>query len=183
MAPSSADPSVPSPSQGGHPGAGTPATTTTSDEPVRWLTPEEDRAWRSWIAASARVFGNIERDLRRSSGLTFDDYEVLVRLSETPGRRMRLSRLASEVHQSPSRLSQRLDRLTARGMVDRVRCEEDRRGFWAELTPLGLAALEEAAPDHVRSVRAHLIDHLDPGEIDSLARILGRLALEIPKDT
>ncbi len=153
-----------------------------SPDEVPWLTPEEDRTWRAFIAASARVLGAIEHDLRRDSGLAFDDYEVLVRLSETPEQRMRLSRLANEVNQSPSRLSQRLDRLTERGMVDRVRCEEDRRGFWAVLTPSGLATLEAAAPDHVRSVRTHLIDRLDAQEIDLLGKILGRLAREVPRE-
>jgi len=181
--PPSVVPSVPGPSGEDHQPHSQAATETPPTEEPHWLTPVEDRAWRSWIAASARLFSNIERDLRRDSDLTFDDYEVLVRLSETPGRRMRLSRLASEVNQSPSRLSQRLDRLGARGMVGRVRCEEDRRGFWAELTPYGLATLEEAAPHHLRSVRANLIDRLSPGEIEDLARILGRLAREIPKAT
>ncbi len=135
-------------------------------EGVPWLDDTESRMWRAWITASTVIGRAIEQYLREESDLALDDYEVLVHLSEAPERAL----------QSPSRLSQRIDRMTRRGLVARERCDEDRRGFWAVLTPDGLSAIEQAAPDHVRSVRRHLLEHLRRDDIERLAEVLRGLA-------
>jgi DNA-binding MarR family transcriptional regulator len=145
-------------------------------EGVPWLDDTESRMWRAWITASTVIGRAIEQDLREESDLTLDDYEVLVHLSEAPEHRLRLSALGERALQSPSRLSQRIDRMTRRGLVARERCDEDRRGFWAVLTPDGLSAIEQAAPDHVRSVRRHLLEHLRRDDIERLAEVLRGLA-------
>ncbi len=140
-----------------------------------WLTESEMAAWRAWIAATTRITRAIEHDLRESSGLTLDDYEVLVHLSESEDQRMRMTTLAERVSNSQSRLSQRINRLSDKGLVVRKRCTEDARGFWAQLTDAGVAELASAAPDHVRSVRRHFIDHLDERDVESVAAVMGRL--------
>ncbi len=140
-----------------------------------WLSESEMAAWRAWIDATTRVSRAIEQDLRESSGLTLDDYEVLVHLSEADEQRMRMTTLADRVANSQSRLSQRINRLADKGLVTRQRCTEDARGFWAQLTPAGVAELATAAPDHVRSVRRHLIDQLDEHDVEAVAAVMGRL--------
>jgi DNA-binding MarR family transcriptional regulator len=55
-------------------------------------------------------------------------------------------------------LTHTVDRLEACGLVERSRCDDDRRGTWAGLTEAGRAKLVEMAPVHVASVRRHLID-------------------------
>ncbi len=142
----------------------------------RWLDEIEARAWRAWVECTGRVNRRLERQLRDDSGLTFDDYEVLVRLSEAPGRRLRMSDLAARAIQSPSRLSQRIDRLAERGLVRRERTAEDRRVVFAVLTTEGFAVLEAAAPGHVEAVREVLIDRFDRDELVCLGEVLGRLA-------
>lgn len=146
------------------------------DSEPRWLDEIQLRAWRGWIEATNRIGHRIDRDLRDDSNLTTDDYEVLVALSEAPGHRLRMTELADLVMNSPSRLSQRIDRMSDSGLVCRERCEDDRRGFYAVMTDEGRTRLETAAPGHVESVRAHFIDHLDDDEIDFLARLMPRLA-------
>ena len=84
---------------------------------IRWLSEAEQLAWRGWIDASRRVLAATDRQLKRDAGLTTDDYEVFVRLSEAEGHRLRMSDLASSVTNSPSRLSQRVDRLSRDGYV------------------------------------------------------------------
>ncbi len=143
---------------------------------VAWLTREEDAAWRGWLEATERIASAIEHDLRQESGLTFDDYEVLVNLSEAGGREMRMSELATSTVQSASRLSQRVDRLSGKGYVERRRCQEDKRGWFAVLTDDGLHALAAAAPGHVESVRRHLFDHLTADDVVTLAEMMPRLA-------
>jgi DNA-binding MarR family transcriptional regulator len=147
----------------------------TSNTRVAWLTGVEDAAWRGWIEATQRIASAIEHDLRHDSDLTFDDYEVLVNLSEADGQAMRMSELAMSTVQSASRLSQRVDRLADKGLVERRRCEEDKRGWFAVLTGEGLAALAAAAPRHVESVRRHLFDHLSREDVVTLAELMPRL--------
>ena len=146
---------------------------------VRWLTVEQQRAWRGWVQSCGRVHASLEKSLRAASGLTMDDYEVLTNLSESPKRRMRLSDLASVVVQSPSRLSQRVDRMERDGLVTRQRSTEDGRVFFAVLTDKGMELLVSIAPGHVESVRAVLVDRLSTEEVQFLADLLPRLAEEI----
>lgn len=138
---------------------------------VRWLSPEERRIWLSWIMCSRLLWEELERDLQRDAGLSFGYYEILVILSETPGRRRRMSELADATQSSRSRLSHAVARLEELGWVRREACPSDRRGQEAVLTDEGFAALEVAAPMHVESVRANLFDLLSPEQLEQLQQI------------
>jgi DNA-binding MarR family transcriptional regulator len=151
--------------------------TEASTDEAAWLDDDEMAFWRAFLSASGRAMNAIGIDLRADSGLTLDDYEVLVRLSEAPDLRIRMSELADSVVQSRSQLTQRIDRMVDRGLVARVRCPEDRRGTFAVLTDAGVDMLAAAAPDHVASVRRHVIDHLDRRQLragtEALRSIVG----------
>jgi len=145
------------------------------DDPP-WLNDDEMRLWRSFVAASIGVTSRLDALLKASSGLTFDDYEVLVHLSEADDLQMRMSELSDRLYHSRSRLSQRIDRMTKRNLVERRKCEADGRGTWAILTPTGLAAIEGAAPHHVEHVRTNFLDHVSAEELQILAKTLERIA-------
>jgi DNA-binding MarR family transcriptional regulator len=144
-------------------------------ETPRWLDAGEDRAWRGWLAMAEHLRGQIAHDLLADSGLSEPDYLVLVHLSEADGRRVRMHDLATRLNWSRSRLSHQLARMQARGLVEREGCATDARGAFAVLSPGGLAEIERAAPQHVDSVRRHLIDILDREQIDQLAAIADRV--------
>ena len=143
---------------------------------TRWLTDEELILWRSFVATSSGVISKLDGLLKEKTGLNFDDYEVLVHLTEADGKRIRMSELSDRLLYSRSRLSQRIDRMVDRGLVIREKCEDDARGTWAVLTPAGQATIESAAPHHVEHVRTHLLDHIDESELQVVARTLERLA-------
>jgi DNA-binding MarR family transcriptional regulator len=143
---------------------------------TQWLSDTQQQAWRGWIDAARRIQTATDRQLKADTGFTSDDYEVLVRLSEAPDHRMRMTDLAAEVTNSPSRLSQRVDRLAREGVVCRVRCAEDGRVWWAQLTSEGFARLEAAAPGHVDEVRRVFISRLTDDEIAFLAEVMSRLS-------
>lgn len=126
---------------------------------TRWLSEEEQQMWRASLGVLNLLPLYLERDLQQH-GLTMHDYEILVRLSEAPDRRIRLTELAGLSHQSKSRLSHQMTRMENAGLVLRESCDSDRRGQWAVLTDAGWDRLVEAAPDHVESVRRHYIDLL-----------------------
>jgi DNA-binding MarR family transcriptional regulator len=137
---------------------------------TKWLTTREMAAWRTYIETYADLISAIERDLAET-GLTLGDYQVLVYLSEAPDRSMRMCDLADRLQLSPSGLTRRLDGLVKAGHVTREASTDDRRVMLATLTPHGFATLDAAAPDHVASVRRHIFDHLDDGQVDALASI------------
>jgi DNA-binding MarR family transcriptional regulator len=139
------------------------------------LTPTELAGWRAYIESSQRLMTQLEDDLRADSGLTFADYHVLVLLAEAPERRLRMGELASRLVFSPSRLTYQIGSMEKRGLVARESCPDDRRGSEAVLTAGGLRTLREAAPHHLRSVRAHFVDDLDEAEIAVLTRVFSRL--------
>ena len=136
----------------------------------RWLSDDEQRSWRAWISMVLLLPDQLGRELQRAHGLSLADYEILVRLSEAPDRRLRMSELAHITLSSKSRLSHQISRMEKSGLVVRTPCVEDRRGFWAELTEAGWQLLVEAAPTHVKGVREHFVDQLTPEEFARLGR-------------
>ena len=137
----------------------------------RWLDEDETRTWVAWILSTRLLWDELERDLQRDAGMPFSYYEVLVMLSQAPGRSQRMSELADATQSSRSRLSHAITRLEGLGWVRRETCPSDRRGALAVLTDAGFAALETAAPDHVESVRTHLFDQLSPEQLVQLREI------------
>ena len=124
---------------------------------TKWLSQSEQAAWRRFITTLPDLLAALEADLAEH-GLTNGDYEVLVRLSEADGHRLRMSELAEQLRLSPSGLTRRLDGLVRAGWVERAACEGDRRVMYAHLTRSGMRKLVAAAPDHVESVRRHLLE-------------------------
>jgi DNA-binding MarR family transcriptional regulator len=146
-----------------------------SDE-TRWLDAEEQRAWRAYLTATRGLGDVLDRELQRDSGIPHAYYEILVRLSEAPDRALRMSSLAESSNSSRSRLSHAVARLEEAGWVERRDCPTDRRGQVAVLTDKGFAALEAAAPGHVRGVREHLFDRLTPEQVRQLREICEAIA-------
>lgn len=133
------------------------------------------RAWRAYVIGSELLRKQLNRELQDRHGIALADYEVLVRLSERDGRRMRMAQLANEVASSKSKLSHQIARMEAAGLVKRVECGDDARGVLAQLTEQGMARLRDTAPTHVDGVRAHLIDLLTTADHAALAAIFERV--------
>ncbi|MEU2311882.1 MULTISPECIES: MarR family winged helix-turn-helix transcriptional regulator [Streptomyces] len=142
---------------------------------TRWLSETEQCVWRTHLDVSRLLMHELEKDLQ-PFGLTNNDYEILVNLSEAEGQRLRMSDLAEATRQSKSRLSHQITRMEKAGHVRREHCESDRRGLYAVLTEQGASTMEEVAPHHVASVRRHFMDHLSPEALAELSRALGPVA-------
>lgn len=143
---------------------------------TRWLSEQEQKQWRSYLTASELVRNALNQDLVTAQGISFPEYEILVRLAEADQRTLRMSDLAEQTLSSRSRLSHQVTRLEERGWVQRSPCQVDRRGLNATLTDAGMAKLEESAPDHVESVRSRLIDPLSEEEYAALAAACQKIA-------
>ncbi|MFI6923662.1 MarR family winged helix-turn-helix transcriptional regulator [Nonomuraea spiralis] len=135
---------------------------------TRWLDETEMAAWRAFLSASHLLERRIEEQLKTAAGLTHPQYEILARLSEAPGRQMRMTELARGVVVSKSALTYQITQLEKAGLVERATCPSDERGVLAVLTEAGTRCLERIAPGHVAVVRDYLIDRLSRAELASL---------------
>lgn len=138
---------------------------------TRWLDEHEQRTWRSFLHATEALHGQLDRELQRDAGIPHGYYEILVHLSEAPGRTVRMSELADRSRSSRSRLSHAVARLESQGWVRREACAGDKRGQLCVLTDDGFAVLERAAPGHVAGVRSHLFDQLTAAQVSQLRAI------------
>ncbi|MEU4510248.1 MarR family transcriptional regulator [Nonomuraea wenchangensis] len=133
----------------------------------RWLSSAEQRAWRTHLALHKLLMHRLDRELQEHA-LSLNDYEILVNLSESQGRRMRMSDLADATIQSRSRLSHQISRMEAKGLVKREDCRDDRRGTFAVLTDEGWETIQRVAPFHVASVREHFVDRLTDEQLKAI---------------
>ncbi len=149
---------------------------------TRWLTAEQERAWRGYRRMRTLLDLRLARDLFQDSGLSEADYDVLSTLSEHADGRWRARELAAHLLWSTSRLAHHVGRMEGRGLVARLPDENDARGAVVTLTEAGWATLREAAPHHVASVRRHLIGLLTPEETATLDRITDKVVTHLTTD-
>lgn len=148
----------------------------TTADPVRWLTADEQAAWRSFVTGARRLMDQLEQDLKdHGSGLSHDDYGVLAALSDAEDGRLRMSDLAVRAVESRSRLSHHVGRMEERGLIRRESCPNDRRGSFAVMTETGRALMDATAPGHVAAVRTGFLDHLERGELDVIGAVFARI--------
>lgn len=137
----------------------------------RWLDETEERAWRGYRRLFTLLEAQLARDLADDSDLSMADYTVLSNLAEASDLRLRVTELAEQAQWSQSRLSHHIRRMEERGLVSREQAPEDGRGAVVILTREGLRAIASATPGHMASVREHMIDLLNPEQLEALSRI------------
>jgi DNA-binding MarR family transcriptional regulator len=138
---------------------------------VHWLDTEQQHAWRAYLVGTTLLMERLDRDLRASHDISLPEYEVLVRLSESPDHRVRMATLADSLSHSRSRVTHTVARLERAGLVARDACLSDGRGVEAVLTEKGWALLRAAAVTHVRGVRAHLVDLVSAEDFAAVGRV------------
>jgi DNA-binding MarR family transcriptional regulator len=148
------------------------------------LTPLEDEAWRGLIRLMVQLPRAIDEDLLRRDGLSLTRYVVLMRLSEAPGRALRMSDLAQAASISPSRMTRIIQSMTAEGLVARQVVAGDARASLATLTDAGMQRLRDAWPQHLAGVRSLVIDHIEAADLAVFSRVTRQLlgAIEDARD-
>lgn len=141
---------------------------------TNWLDADEQQHWRAYLRGSRLLERALVDDLA-PLGIQLTEYELLSMLSESPGHRTRMSRLADDIIQSRSRVTHTASRLEKRGWVERCRATDDGRGVEISLTDAGREALEGMAATHVDSVRRHLVDVLTPEQFTALGEAMAAI--------
>jgi len=146
---------------------------------ARWLTRDQELAWRSLASMVHQLRAALECQLERDADLSFIEYHALARLSEDADHRLRMSELAALTNASLSRLSHLIKRLESWGYVQREPDPTDGRFTIASLTEAGYAKLVAGAPGHVACVRELVIDEFTSTELDQLRRLCDRIAARV----
>ena len=149
---------------------------------TKWLSTEESAAWVRLIALAELLPGALDAQLLRDAGLTHFEYVALMALAEAPDRTMRMTELASRTNATLPRLSHVARRLEERGLIRRFPCPTDRRATNATVTEAGLQLIADAAPGHVETVRAQVLDALTPDQLQQLYSIAGAVLARLDPD-
>jgi DNA-binding MarR family transcriptional regulator len=147
-----------------------------ADNGTQWLDPEQQRSWRALIMGMTLLIDRLDDDLRRGFGLSLTEYEILVRLSESEQRRLRMAQLADALAHSRSRVTHTVARMEASGLVQRSTSPEDGRGILATMTPKGHELLVRVAPVHVTGVRDNLVDLVSPEDLEAVGRVFNAVS-------
>jgi DNA-binding MarR family transcriptional regulator len=127
------------------------------------------------MESAAGLRRDLDRRLEADCGLPLQWFELILRLSRSPDRQLRMSDLADQTNLTPSGLTRAIDRLVEAGLVQRLACPEDRRGAYAKLTPVGLRRVAEAVGPHLGHLEATLLSALTDREQSQLESLLRKV--------
>jgi DNA-binding MarR family transcriptional regulator len=142
---------------------------------TRWLSDDEQRAWRRLAGVMVKLSPALDSQLLRDSDLTHFDYLCLAMLSEQDNRTLTMSALAGTANASLSRLSHVIKKLEGRGLVSRCPSPVSGRVTLVSLTPLGWQTLVAAAPGHVEWVRSLVFEDLSCDDVAALEKVAGHI--------
>lgn len=140
-----------------------------------FFTSAEANAWGGFLSAHARLSRRLEENLRRNSGISHAEYEVLLRLFRSDEGRLRINELAAKSVLTHSGTSRLIDRLEGAGLVERVEAQEDKRGAYAVITENGREHFKEAARQHTALVREQFLSQFSHQELKTMGSFWERL--------
>lgn len=146
------------------------------EDETNWLDDEQQQSWRALLMGMTLLLGRLDDDLRRGCDLSLVEYEILVRLSESDGRWMRMAQLADALAHSRSRVTHTVTRMEHAGLVVREKSPEDGRGVVCRMTDRGWDLLVRMAPLHVQGVRSNLVDLVSREDFAALGRVMNAVA-------
>jgi DNA-binding MarR family transcriptional regulator len=132
--------------------------------------------WRAFLQAHARITRRLDEELRVGHDLSLAEYDALLNIAESPGRRIRMRQLADRVLLSKSGVTRLVDRLVDDGLVERSTCLDDARGAEAVLTEAGRRRLRAAAVTHLRGIEAHFLAVLDDEDLTAIEHSMRAVA-------
>ncbi|MQA79831.1 MAG: MarR family transcriptional regulator [Streptosporangiales bacterium] len=121
----------------------------------------------------------VRSSLRARTGTLFadqldgmPDFDALIRLARSPGRRLRMGDLAAQMSLSTGGATRLVDRLELRRLVCRESYLGDRRGSYAVLTDAGAEQLAAVLPILVEAIDRWFISLLPPADLDAALQAL-----------
>lgn len=140
------------------------------------------RLWVIMARAHTAVAAHAAADVSRH-GLTLAEFGIIEALYHRGP--MLLGEVQKRILVSSGGITFLVDRLAAKGLVERRSCETDRRARYAALTPKGTALVAEIFPTHAETVKRAMagISPEEQRQIADLLRDMGRFAAKLPLPT
>ena len=131
-------------------------------------------AWESLFRTQVAVMRRMQQ-LPEFKKLAMREYDVLFNLSHCPTGWTRLNELNEALLISQPSLSRMVERLEAKGLVQRRTAERDQRGIEIALTEEGRALQQEIGRVHVRHLHEMLAPALSEEEFKQLQFLTDKL--------
>ena len=147
------------------------------------LSPPERAAWRGLMFTHARLLRSLDEVVDDAERLSLSSYEVLYKLTDVKGNRIRMKDIDSTLLVSKSGLTRVVDELEKRGYVTRERCPTDARGFDLVLTASGRRAYRRAEKAFLQQLRSAFLGKLSDTQLTALADIWETAGLCGPADS
>lgn len=135
-----------------------------------------------WVAmnrASARIADHLRKQVEEH-GLSFTEFAVLEALLHKGA--LALGEIGNVVLRTSGSMTYVIDKLEKRGLIERRRCETDRRILYADLTKSGRDKIEEVFPGHAILI-GRLMSDLRKDEQQLAARMMVRLERSAAADS
>ena len=145
---------------------------------------EESRsvaAWEALFRAQVAIMRRLGADFPTSE-ISFNEYDVMYTLSRARGRALRLRDLNKSVLLTQPSVSRLIDRLAARGFVEKLPDRSDARGTVIRLTDAGHEVFYRVARVHGASIHRVVGDALDADELAQLTALCTKLRAGLPAD-
>jgi len=139
------------------------------------LEPGVLEAWRGLLFAHAKVVRALEADLIEQHDLPLTWFDLLSRIKQAPGQRLRMHQLEEASLFTRSGITGLADRLEKAGFVRRKRSADDRRGVYLAITQAGIDKIDEVWPDHELSIQNHFGKYLDPESAKALQAVTEKI--------
>ena len=143
------------------------------------LSDAERETWLSFYTMRRRLDRALDLQLQRDSGLSASEYEILLSISDAPGRTLRIKAIAEAIGWEKSRVSHLVTRMEKRGLLDRTECDIDARGSWIGLTVSGRRAVLGAIRGHSAAIRKYFFDALEPMDAAAVESLSHRVVAAI----
>lgn len=131
-------------------------------------------AWEALFRAQVAVIRKLQPDpiFKRVS---MREYDVLYTLSKCPVDWLRLNELSKNVLLTQPSMSRLVERLEARGLIERRSADDDRRGLLLRLTDAGRELQRDVGREHAKDINALVGSALDEADMAELIRISRKL--------
>ncbi len=139
------------------------------------LTQAAIESWARLIRAQQLLIERVESDLTAAELPPLAWYDVLLEINREDSGQLRQFEIGDKVLLSKYNVSRLLDRLENEGLVERQRCEQDRRGANVIITKSGKALLKKMWVVYERGLEQYFSRHLSKQEIEQLAVLTARL--------
>ncbi|BDZ51800.1 hypothetical protein GCM10025867_40410 [Frondihabitans sucicola] len=133
-------------------------------------------AWESLFRAQVTIMRELTACFPTGE-ISFNEYDVLFNLSNQPERRARLKELTQHLLLTQPSISRLVDRLTTKGVVEKLSDPGDGRGIIVAMTPLGSDIFRSTAVRHAEAISRRVGGTLDHDELEQLMALCTKLRL------